>query len=78
MFENENPSKYLDGEVSEKTIDGTELEKLLAIANAGKAVENQYTKLTAEAKRDILQAMKTLLETGKKTYTIVVNAAANK
>lgn len=78
LFENENPSKYLDGEVSEKTIDGTELEKLLAIANAGKAVENQYTKLTAEAKRDILQAMKTLLETGEKTYTIVVNAAANK
>lgn len=78
LFENENPSKYLDGEVSEKTIDGTELEKLLAIANAGKTVENQYTKLTAEAKRDILQAMKTLLETGEKTYTIVVNAAANK
>lgn len=78
LFENENPSLYLDGEVSEKTIDGTELEKLLAVANAGKAVENHYTELTAEAKRDILQAMKTLLETGEKTYTIVVNAAANK
>ena len=78
MFENENPSLYLDGEVSEKTIDGTELEKLLAVANAGKAVENQYQELTAEAKRDILQAMKTLLETGVNKYTIVVNAAANK
>ena len=78
LFENENPSLYLDGEVSEKTIDGTELEKLLAIANAGKAVENQYQKLTAEAKRDILQAMKTLLETGVNKYTIVVNAAAKK
>lgn len=78
LFENENPSLYLDGEVSEKTIDGTELEKLLAVANAGKAVENHYTELTAEAKRDILQAMKTLLETGVNKYTIVVNAAANK
>lgn len=78
LFENENPSLYLDGEVSGKTIDETELAKLLAVANAGKAVENQYKKLTAEAKRDILQSMKTLLETGKKTYTIVVNAAAKK
>lgn len=78
LFENENPSLYLDGEVSGKTIDETELAKLLAVANVGKAVENHYTKLTAEAKRDILQAMKTLLETGNKAYTIFVNAAANK
>lgn len=78
LFENENPSLYLDGEVSGKTIDETELAKLLDVANAGKAVENQYKKLTAEAKRDILQAMKTLLETGENKYTIVVNAAAKK
>ena len=78
LFENENPSLYLDGEVSGKTIDETELAKLLAVANAGKAVENQYKKLTAEAKRDILQSMKTLLETGENKYTIVVNAAAKK
>lgn len=78
LFENENPSLYLDNQVSGKTIDETELAKLLDVANAGKAVENQYKKLTAEAKRDILQAMKTLLETGEDKYTIVVNAAANK
>ena len=77
LFENENPSLYLDNQVSGKTIDGTELAKLLAIANEGKT-ENQYDKLTAEAKRDILQTMKTLLETGDKDYTIFVNAAANK
>lgn len=77
LFENENPSLYLDNQVSGKTIDETELAKLLAIANEGKT-ENQYDKLTAEAKRDVLQAMKTLLETGDKAYTIFVNAAANK
>ena len=77
LFENENPSLYLDNQVSGKTIDETELAKLLAIANEGKT-GNQYVKLEAEAKRDILQAMKTLLETGENKYTIVVNAAANK
>ena len=77
LFENENPSLYLDNQVSGKTIDETELAKLLAIANEGKT-KNQYDKLTAEAKRDVLQAMKTLLETGDKAYTIFVNAAANK
>lgn len=77
LFENENPSLYLDNQVSGKTIDETELAKLLAIANEGKT-GNQYVKLEAEAKRDILQAMKTLLETGDKAYTIFVNAAANK
>lgn len=77
LFENENPSLYLDNQVSGKTIDEAELAKLLAIANEGKT-GNQYVKLEAEAKRDILQAMKTLLETGDKAYTIFVNAAANK
>ena len=78
LFENENPSLYLDNQVSGKTIDGTELAKLLAIANAEAGSQKYSEELTAEAKRDILQAMKTLLETGDKAYTIFVNAAANK
>lgn len=78
LFENENPSLYLDNQVSGKTIDGTELAKLLAIANAEAGSQKYSEELTAEAKRDILQAMKTLLETGDKDYTIFVNAAANK
>ena len=78
LFENENPSLYLDNQVSGKTIDGTELAKLLAVANAEAGSQKYSEELTAEAKRDILQAMKTLLETGDKAYTIFVNAAANK
>lgn len=79
LFENENPSLYLDNQVSGKTIDETELAKLRDIANKEAGSQKYSGELTAEAKRDILQAMKTLLETGAdKAYTIFVNAAANK
>ena len=76
LFKNENPSKYLDNEVAEKTIDNESA--LLDIANEGKGEGSKHTKLDSDAKKDIITAMKTLLETGEKTYTIVVNAAAKK
>lgn len=76
LFKNENPSKYLDNEIAEKNVDNESA--LLAIANEGKAEGNKYNKLDSDAKKDIITAMKTLLETGEKTYTIVVNAAAKK
>ena len=88
LFEGKNPGKYLDGE------DGTVSEEnktaLLAIINEGKAEGSKYTTLKAEgdaeAKRDILRAMKVAI-TGADSYeaaesatapqfTVVVNAKA--
>lgn len=83
LFQNENPGKYLDNEISNKQVNNTDA--LLAIANAEKTDAN-YSELSADAKRDILRAMKVAI-TGASSYaeaekatapqfTVVVNAQA--
>lgn len=75
LFQNENPGKYLDNEISNKQVNNEDA--LLAIANADKESGSQYTELTAEAKRDILNKMKTVIGTDETSkYTIVINAQA--
>lgn len=88
LFEGKNPGKYLDGE--DGTLSEGNKNALLAIINAGKDENSQYKTLKAEgdaeAKRDILQAMKVAI-TGASSYaeaekatapqfTVVVNAQA--
>ena len=88
LFEGKNPGRYLDGE--DGTLSDENKNALLAIINAGKDVTSQYktidAKGDAEAKRDILQAMKVAI-TGASNYTdaeaatapqftVVVNAQA--
>ena len=83
LFQNENPGKYLDNEISNKQVNNTDA--LLAIANAENTTAN-YSELNADAKRDILRAMKVAI-TGASSYaeaekatapqfTVVVNAQA--
>lgn len=73
LFQNENPGKYLDNEISGKQVNNEDA--LLAIANAeNKAAK--YTELTAEAKRDILTAMKKTIAASETKFTVVVNAQA--
>ena len=88
LFEGKNPGRYLDGE--DGTLSDENKNALLAIINEGKDVTSQYktidAKGDAEAKRDILQAMKVAI-TGASNYTdaeaatapqftVVVNAQA--
>ena len=84
LFEGNNPGRYLDGE-DELTFSPENKSALLAIAKAQNATAN-HTELTAEAKRDILKAMKVAI-TGANSYedaesatapqfTVVVNAKA--
>lgn len=88
LFEGKNPGRYLDGE--DGTLSEENKNALLAIINAGKDENSQYktidAKGDAEAKRDILQAMKVAI-TGASNYTdaeaatapqftVVVNAQA--
>lgn len=74
LFGNKNPGRYLDGE-DELTVNN--LDALLAIANEGKDVNAQYETLTAEAKRDILNKMKTVIGTDESSkYTVVIDAKA--
>ena len=74
LFQNENPGKYLDNEISDKQVNNEDA--LLAIAKAENTAAN-YTKLTAEAKRDILNKMKTVIGTDETSkYTIVIDAQA--
>ncbi len=88
LFEGKNPGKYLDGE--DGTVSDENKTALLAIINVGKAEGSKYTTLKAEgdaeAKRDILKAMKVAI-TGAANYesaetatapqfTVVVNAKA--
>lgn len=73
LFQNENPGKYLDNEISGKPVNNEEA--LLAIANAGKTAAT-YSELTAEAKRDILTAMKNAIAASEAKFTVVVNAQA--
>ena len=83
LFQNENPGKYLDNEISDKQVNNTDA--LLAIANAENKTA-KYSELNAGAKRDILRAMKVAI-TGASSYaeaekatapqfTVVVNAQA--
>ena len=75
LFGNKNPGRYLDGE--DGTLSEENKNALLAIANADKESGSQYTELTAEAKRDILNKMKTVIGTDETSkYTIVINAQA--
>ena len=73
LFQNENPGKYLDNEISGKQVNNEDA--LLAIANAENKAAN-YTELTAEAKRDILTAMKKTIAASETKFTVVVNAQA--
>ena len=89
LFEGNNPGRYLDGEDG-LTLKDENKTALLAIINVGKAEGSKYTTLKAEgdaeAKRDILRAMKVAI-TGADSYeaaesatapqfTVVVNAQA--
>lgn len=73
LFQNENPGKYLDNEISAKPVNNTDA--LLAIAKAENA-DAGHTELTAEAKRDILTAMKKAIAASEAKFTVVVNAQA--
>lgn len=73
LFQNENPGKYLDNEISNKQVNNTDA--LLAIANAENTTAN-YSELNADAKRDILQAMKKAIAESEVKFTVVVNAQA--
>ena len=73
LFKNNNPGKYLDNEISDKKVDNADA--LLAIAKAENA-DATYSELTADAKRDILQAMKKAIAASEAKFTVVVNAQA--
>ena len=74
LFGNKNPGRYLDGEDG-LTVSPENKTALLAIAKAeNKAAK--YTELTAEAKRDILTAMKKAIAVSEAKFTVVVNAQA--
>ena len=73
LFQNENPGKYLDNEISNKQVNNEDA--LLAIANAGNT-DAKYSGLTAEAKRDILTAMKKTIAASETKFNVVVNAQA--
>lgn len=74
LFKGNNPGRYLDNEIEKVSVDNAEA--LLAIANADKESSSQYTELTAEAKRDILTAMKKAIAESEAKFTVVVNAQA--
>lgn len=71
LFQKENPGIYLDKD--KESI--TNLTDLLNIAKAENTAAN-YTELTAEAKRDILTAMKKTIAASEAKFTVVVNAQA--
>lgn len=73
LFQNENPGKYLDNEISKKEVNNADA--LLAIAKAENAAAT-YSELTADAKRDILTAMKKAIAASEAKFTVVVNAQA--
>lgn len=75
LFGNKNPGRYLDGEDG-LTVSPENKTALLAIANADKESGSQYTELNADAKRDILTAMKKAIAVSETKFTVVVNAQA--
>lgn len=81
LFQNKNPGEYLDNEISDKKVE----DALVDIAKKENTAAT-YTTLTADAKRDLLKAMKVAI-TGAESYeaaeaatapqfTVVVNAQA--
>lgn len=74
LFEGKNPGRYLDGEDG-LTVSPENKTTLLAIAKAENTAAT-YSELTAEAKRDILQAMKKAIAESEAKFTVVVNAQA--
>ena len=78
LFEGKNPGRYLDGE--DGTLSEENKNAFLAIINEGKDVTSQYktidAKGDAEAKRDILTAMKKTIAASEAKFTVVVNAQA--
>ena len=78
LFEGKNPGRYLDGE--DGTLSEENKNALLAIINEGKDVTSQYktidAKGDAEAKRDILTAMKKTIAASEAKFTVVVDAQA--
>lgn len=78
LFEGKNPGRYLDGE--DGTLSEENKNALLAIINEGKDETSQYktidAKGDAEAKRDILTAMKKTIAASEAKFTVVVNAQA--
>lgn len=73
LFKNNNPGKYLDNEISDKKVDNADA--LLDIAKAENPAAN-HSELNAEAKRDILTAMKKAIAASEAKFTVVVNAQA--
>lgn len=71
LFQKENPGIYLDKD--KESIKN--LKDLLNIAKAENTAAN-YTELTAEAKRDILTAMKKTIAASETKFTVIVNAQA--
>lgn len=73
LFRYKNPGKYLDNEIS-----GTEVNNEAALVDIAKTENTTatYTTLTAEAKRDLLKAMKKAIAESEATFTVVVNAQA--
>lgn len=71
LFNGENPGIYLDKD--KESI--TNLTDLLKIAKAENTTAN-YSELNADAKRDILQAMKKAIAVSETKFTVVVNAQA--
>ena len=78
LFEGKNPGRYLDGE--DGTLSEENKNALLAIINVGKDENSKYKTLKAQgdadAKRDILQAMKKAIAESEVKFTVVVNAQA--
>lgn len=73
LFKKGNPGKYLDNEISGAEVDN--VDALLKIAKTENTTAT-YTTLTAEAKRDLLKAMKKAIAESEATFTVVVNAQA--
>lgn len=73
LFKKGNPGKYLDNEIPGTEVDN--VDALLKIAKTENATAT-YTTLTADAKRDLLQAMKKAIAESEATFTVVVNAQA--
>lgn len=78
LFGNKNPGRYLDGE--DGTLSEENKNALLAIINVGKDENSKYKTLKAQgdadAKRDILTAMKKAIAVSETKFTVVVNAQA--
>lgn len=73
LFKNNNPGKYLDNEIS-----GTEVDNEGVLVDIAKTENTTaaYTTLTADAKRDLLKAMKKAIAESEAKFTVVVNAQA--